>query len=668
MAACNPACLDVVRLYRGVAMHRLGWVLAFVLGLALAAPAQAQLVPAERFIDIPHFSSATLSPDGNYIAVIQHQADRHLVYVRDIAANRTRAVQEIEDTVGTFNWVAWKGNDRLVLSASAEVDRAGFWITRIFAMNRDGSNTVQMFEGRMGGSASMGPNIMIDDLPHDPENVLLMTWSISGGGAYRANVMTGRTEQIADGTLATRSYATDGDGYPVLRLDGLHMGSGYRILRRASGARPWTFVLEARGVALATNSPDFNPIAPGPGPSQVYVLARPDNADLASLYLYNTETGELGEALNAPGEADITGVWINNHTRQVLATCAFAARLGCTSADREVQRHLRALNRYFENNATITPVSISDDGNKWLVLVDTPADGSTYYLYDRAAAGVEPIVGLYPNLEGVPLAPTEVVSYTARDGTGLWAYVTAQPGIHGPRPMVVMPHGGPEYRDFYGYDGYAQFLASRGYVVVQPNFRGSLGFGRAFADAGRGQWGKRMQDDVTDAVQHMIQSGAADPQRICIVGGSYGGYAALAGAALTPDLYRCAISIAGPSDLIEFLRDERESGRSSSNYQYWSHTIGDPRDDRDALIATSPRHQAARITIPVLLMHGEVDFVVPIRQSEIMQRALDEAGKPTQLIRFAGEGHSWGDWKRENRLQLYQETERFLAQHLAAAP
>jgi dienelactone hydrolase len=644
------------------------FLVAGLLGAVLAAfapAARAQLPEAERFVDTPHFSSPVLSPNGNFVAVIQHMSDRHVVLVRDFAGGRTRRVQEIEDGVGQFNWVAWKGDDHLVMSASAEIDRTNRWITRIFAMNREGGNAVQMFEGQP--NALMGANVLLDDLPNDPTHVMLMTWSISGGGAWRADITTGRTEQVADGTLATRSYATDGMGYPVMRLDSLHMGSGYRIMRRASGSRDWTFVLEARGTALATNSPDFAPVAPGPEANQVYVFARPDDRDLGALYLYNTATGDLGAPLSESATADAVGPWINAHTRELLATCEFAQRVTCRARDPVMQRHLNALDRYFERNATITPVSISADSSKWLIMAEAPSDGAAYYLYDRVAVSVEPLVGIYPNLEGVTLSPTTVENYAARDGTALWAYVTAPAGGAGPRPMVVMPHGGPESRDFYGFDSYAQFLASRGYVVLQPNFRGSLGFGRAFGDAGRGQWGRRMQDDVTDAVRHMIETGAADPQRICIVGASYGGYAALAGAALTPDLYRCAISVAGPSDLIEFLRGERESGRSSSGFNYWSRSIGDPNDDRDALIAVSPRQQAARIQIPVLLMHGEVDYTVPIRQSEIMERAFRDAGKTTRLVRFPGEGHIWNLWTRGHRLQLYQETERFLVEHLGPA-
>jgi dipeptidyl aminopeptidase/acylaminoacyl peptidase len=257
-----------------------------------------------------------------------------------------------------------------------------------------------------------------------------------------------------------------------------------------------------------------------------------------------------------------------------------------------------------------------------------------------------------------------VVSYASRDGAKLWAYVTAKAG-DGPRPMVVMPHGGPEARDEYGFDAFAQFLAAQGYVVVQPNFRGSSGAGGAFTLAGHGQWGKLMQDDVTDAVKHMVEAGKADPKRICIVGASYGGYAALAGAALTPELYRCAVSIAGVSDLVEFLRSRgHENGTGSNAFYYWRDSIGDPDKNRETLAAVSPSKLASKVAVPVLLIHGEKDETVPVRQSVIMQEALRAAGKPTKLVRLPDADHYWDDWDRGELLLLYQETAAFLKQHL----
>ncbi len=240
-----------------------------------------------------------------------------------------------------------------------------------------------------------------------------------------------------------------------------------------------------------------------------------------------------------------------------------------------------------------------------------------------------------------------VINYKARDGKELTGYLTA-PAAADPKaklPLVLMPHGGPEMRDSLSFNPWVQYLVARGYAVFQPNFRGSAGFGRAFAESGYGEWGRKMQDDLTDAVKTLVDQGPVDPARMCIVGASYGGYAALAGAALTPDLYKCAVSIAGISDLEDFIGwRKRNWGSDSEGYTYWLKAIGDPDKDEARLREVSPLAQAGRIKIPLLLIHGNEDFIVPIAQSKAMKKALDKTGRKTELITLKDEGHSyWSD-------------------------
>jgi dipeptidyl aminopeptidase/acylaminoacyl peptidase len=225
--------------------------------------------------------------------------------------------------------------------------------------------------------------------------------------------------------------------------------------------------------------------------------------------------------------------------------------------------------------------------------------------------------------------------------------------------MVVLPHGGPEDRDTYDFDIFVQALAAKGWLVLQPNFRGSGGFGRAFAQAGYRHWGDRMQQDVEDAVAQVVAAGRADPRHIAVFGASYGGYAALMGAILRPDLYRCAVSFAGPSDLIEILKSEREDGEDSPSYQYWRTVLGDPKTDAAALKQASPRQRAAEMRVPVLLMHGTADAVVPVEQSRIMAAALKAAGKYHELKELPGETHS--GWSRETWKLVLEKTTSFIA-------
>jgi dipeptidyl aminopeptidase/acylaminoacyl peptidase len=265
----------------------------------------------------------------------------------------------------------------------------------------------------------------------------------------------------------------------------------------------------------------------------------------------------------------------------------------------------------------------------------------------------------------VALGPVREFPYPARDQYSLLAYLTLPPGASERNlPVVVLPHGGPESRDDPGFDWMTQFLASRGYAVFQPQFRGSSGFGAAHADAGRKQWGLRMQDDVTDGVKALIDQGIADPRRICIAGISYGGYAALAGATFTPELYACAASIGGVSDLPNMLGwVQKDLGKESNSLAYWRDHIGGTTDPQ--VVAKSPARFATAIRAPILLIHGTDDTTVPIDQARGMARALTAAGKKFELIELEGDDHYLSS--SATRVRALRELERFLAIHLPDA-
>lgn len=656
----------------------LGAVCASLLAIASA---QAQTVDIARFVDPVTVRSASISPSGDHVAFVRRGSAAEEIVVVELATNSARSIESVRRTHGVVTWVAWKDDDHVLAGVEAFITGESrrpmgsnipqrvrdYSVHRVVSISRDGSGFVQMFEGQLNRLAwGFGSTQLLDPLRNDPGHVLLVASDNFGIGVWRADVVTGRAERVADGTWDTRSYATDGAGYPVMRLDASADRSGYRVMRRASGATDWALVMEARGDFLRSNSPDFDIIGSGPGPNQVYVFARREGQDRGAIYLYDTGSGSFGDLAYSSEEADVASLWINPGTREVIGGCTYAQRLACQARAPAVQRHMNAVDAFFQGGATVRLVGMSADASKWLLHVDSPTEAAGYFVYDVSRRNMVPLAAIYPSVDLALLSPTHVEQYQSRDGASLWAYVTARPG-EGRRAMVVLPHGGPESRDTYGYDAYVQFLAAHGYVVVQPNFRGSLGFGNRFADAGRGQWGRRMQDDVTDAVRHMIDKGVADPSRICIVGASYGGYAALAGVALTPELYRCGISIAGISDLLDVLRSERiESGRRSSTYQYWRRSIGDPGANDDALIATSPARLAANIDAPVLLIHGEEDETVLIRQSELMEQAMRRAGRAARLVRLDGADHYWDSWSIENRTILFRETQSFLAQYLGA--
>jgi len=650
------------------------WSLAlFIAAFAQAQTATAQPRPpapvsVESFTHNPAIWSASLSPDGRYVAAIQDSSLGDALTIIDWRTGTARATQLARTDRQLFlDWVTWKNDNRLVFSLRQRALFNGeeFDTTRIFSSNREGAELTLMFGGERQRLASRYASVnLVSVLDDDPEHILLGGYAQHGYTLYRTNVATGRVSGIIDyADFDTVRFIVDGAGYPVMRIDALFDGSGWQVYRRAHQDREWTLAHEVRRVSSSQNR-DFLPLGAGPGPGQVYVAARAPDQDFQSIYLYNTSTGALGAPVFQHERADAGIAWLDQNDDTILMGCAELQRWECRALRPDIQTHFDAIKRFFNDDADILLNGMSRDEQIWLLSASAPNMPSALYIYDVAARHVSVVASSQPRLQAEELAPARVVNYAGRDGTALWGYLTT-PRTPGPHPLVVMPHGGPESRDSYTYDFFVQFLAWRGYAVFQPNFRGSEGSGRAFAAAGYRQWGRTMQDDITDGVRHLVDTNVVDGQRMCIVGASYGGYAALAGATLTPDLYKCAVSIAGVSDLIAMLNEERsEEGRGSWAYAYWRRLIGDPSQDRDALIAVSPARQAANVRIPILLIHGEDDYTVPYEQSELMRTALARAGRPTEIIRIEDSGHYWGAWEREDRQRLLEEVDRFLAQHI----
>ena len=287
-------------------------------------------------------------------------------------------------------------------------------------------------------------------------------------------------------------------------------------------------------------------------------------------------------------------------------------------------------------------------------------------MYHRSTAELSYISTARPNIPKEAIADVLTVEYPASDGLKISGVLTVPRWLEMDRlPMIVLPHGGPETHDQVGFDWMAQYFANRGYLVLQPNFRGSAGFGTAFTEAGYGEWGAAMQQDVTDGVNALIRGGQADPDRVCIIGWSYGGYSALAGGAFTPDLYQCVAAIAPVSDLPRMLLDERRAhGRSHWVIRYWEKAIADGSATRDTLRQKSPVMYAENFQAPVLLLHGKDDLIVPVAQSRRMRRALRDANKRVKLVEYRDADHSMSS--PGSRLKILRELDAFVAEHIGA--
>ena len=307
--------------------------------------------------------------------------------------------------------------------------------------------------------------------------------------------------------------------------------------------------------------------------------------------------------------------------------------------------------------------SWSKDWSTVLVFVTGGQLSGSYVVFDLNTEKVKFSAHTRPQLTPEMVASTAAIPYPARDGLMIPSVVTFPVGVDlattEPLPTIILPHGGPASYDNLDFDWMSQLFASRGYLVLQPNFRGSTGFGRSFRLAGNGEWGKAMQDDITDGLNLLVQEGLADPARVCIVGWSYGGYAALAGGAFTPDKYSCVVSIAGVSDLPRMLYDEkRDHGKRNWVYEYWTEQTGADVADRAQIEAISPVNYASAFEAPVLLIHGADDLVVDERQSRRMEEALKEAGKSVKRVVMKDQDHSLST--PEDRMEAFSEVLKFV--------
>jgi len=309
---------------------------------------------------------------------------------------------------------------------------------------------------------------------------------------------------------------------------------------------------------------------------------------------------------------------------------------------------------------TVSLVSTTADFDKMVLLTEGPGDSGTYYLVDYPKRKIEAVAWRYPTILQGAVGDVRVVPYKAADGLQMQGILTLPPGREAKNlPVVMLPHGGPEARDYKGFDWWAQAYASRGYAVFQPNFRGSAGFGKAFRDAGLGQWGRKMQTDISDGLAELARQGIVDPGRACIVGASYGGYAALAGVTVQQGLYRCAVSVGGISDLNMLLSwDAARFGENSLGLRYTRQFLGVTGDSSSSLDPLSPRKLAKRADAPILLIFGKDDTVVSINQSRDFADALKAAGKPHEVVVLEDEDH-WLS-REATRIKMLQASVAFL--------
>ena len=655
------------------------WFLLGMLACCSAATAATSRVPTlDDLLSDPEYVDVAVSPSGKHIALVHRSDDADRLVVIDVGTNESRPIVQFDrralgaGTEAYIRYVRWKSDDRMIFGTGSTLESARTSIsrrtygrlgTRVFGVDRDGRNMVRLLSdvdgGVVRGTIFLGGIESL--LPRDPDHIVMSVYGTAGGALLRVDVSNGRGELLADPDREVSDWWLDVDGNPVAKEQESN-GVVTFFSRQPDGS--WIEFDSVRQSEL-DQLPDFQAIGPSDRPEKYYVIARPEGRDRMGLYLYDLRARSFGEPIVEHGRYDLGWAAVSSDGARVLRTCRIEDAVVCETSDAEVNSHLRAIRKHFAGTASVRVKDASQDQRTLVLRVDGPSVAPALYLYEVDRNRITPLGSIQPRLADLALPTAEVIRWRASDGLELTGYLTRPHGAAEAKglPLVVMPHGGPEARDWLTFDLDAQYLASIGYAVFQPNFRGSAGQGKQFAELGYRQWGRRMQDDVTDGVHALVERGIADPRRICIVGASYGGYAALAGAAFTPELYRCAVSRAGVSELESFIKYRRTHwGRQSEWYTYWQKAIGDPETEASALAAASPALHAESVKVPVLLIHGGSDEIVPIEQSRRMKSALVKARKSVELIEVRDEGH--GGWSDKNEKLQLEATGRFLQQWL----
>ena len=604
------------------------------------------MIPIEHFYDDPERAAARVSPDGRRLAWIAPADGPLNVWVAPIEGGEPVQVTNDRDRgVRSYSWsrdgarilyLQDTGGDENYHLFAAELDRPD-------ASDRD----LTPFDG---------VKIGVVDVPReDPGHVLISTNRRDRGvfDVERLDLETGAIELVAENPGNVMGWLTDREGR--LRAAYAQTPTGdHQVLVRDAEDQPF------RVLADYANEDSGAPYAFSADGSQLYVGSARDS-DLVRLVTLDVATGEE-RVIDADAEADLGAPIISDRTGQLVGAAYRRDRIVMHALDEAFARDWDRVRQIHPGDPMIG--STDDDETLWTVGFDDDRDPGATYLFDRRTGASRLLFRSRPWLDPTILAERKPVRITSRDGLTLPSYLTLPVGVDPVGlPTVLYVHGGPWARDSWGWEPTAQFLANRGYAVLQVNYRGSTGFGKSFTHAAEREFAGKMHDDLIDGVDWIVGQGIADPERVAIYGGSYGGYAALVGATFTPGVFAAAISVVGPSNLVTLVRSFPPYWRPLLAGT-WFKFVGDPDDPDDLkdLEARSPINKVDQITAPLMVMQGANDPRVKQHESDQIVEALRARGVPVEYIVKADEGH--GFVKPENRMDVYRALERFLATHL----
>ncbi|MEM6534855.1 MAG: alpha/beta fold hydrolase [Pseudomonadota bacterium] len=635
---------------------RLVFVLAVMALVGLCRQVSAEGVaqpPIEAYGERAVVRSMSMSPSGDQLAFILRLEGRDILMTHSVEEGLKPRI-DLTDLQG--NWIWFATEDHIVIRGYRRMNvwgyRGEFDFTAAISYNLETGKTKQLLrKAEELYPAQSGLGRIVGRL--DETNEMLMPAYIGrtdrdiAKAVFRADLRTGRGHTVVTGPEHTIGWFFSPDGMLLGRENMDDDESTYAIHTMVGDKRRKIF--EQKGV----DRPPFEILGVKSDYSGLVLSVKDYDSEHAFLEMDfdgHMQPVSLGDSIRS-----IADVIRDNN--QIIHGIEYAGlQPSYQFFDPDIDARFQAAMAQLKGT-TVHLVDFNDDWSKILLHIFGAGTAGQYVLLNTETGSLSAVTQARPGIPPEAVGDVSSIEYEARDGQKISAIVTWPVGntmqTRHQLPTIVMPHGGPRSHDQVDFYWMAQFFASRGYLVVQPNFRGSTGFGAEFMLAGNGEWGGKMQDDVSDGLDALVQAGYTDPRRTCIVGWSYGGYAALAGGAFTPDLYQCVVAIAPVSDLRQLFTDEaREHGRNHYILSYWREMIGDPKADKARMEATSPINFANQFTAPVLLIHGKDDDVVDYRHSTRMEKALKRAEKDVRVEIVKDEGHSMLD--SQNRLSMLQ--------------
>ena len=647
--------------------------IGLLVGTAASAQPKPGPLPIADFVKRGNFFAPTMSPDGKLIVLTQRTPkeprDEYATVVYQL--DGMKLLSAVRSQAGFYPVRhAWVTDTRIVSSPAQEFGTVGepFLTGELIAMNSDGRGIQYLYGYRRGQSdASFGRDSLgnveddrgsgrIAQIPRVPDGRMLMTENPWGATArtsrlYDINTVTAGRRTVTEINQPGFGFVIQADGQPRF-AHGYDDNANYAVYKLDDATRAW------RRFASADKG-DLRPIEMSADASKVIGKLSMQNGPYHLIRENVDGAGRVTLARDPIGDIDQIERGLPYQGPFAAGTLAGVPKLTYLEPERSDAVLHKTLSAQFPG-AYVHFDSVSRDGKRTLFTVYSDRDPGAVYVFDATSGKAALLFELQPWVQPERMAELRAIRFKARDGVELHGYLTLPPGAgDAKRPLVLLPHGGPHtYGDTWGYDSDAQFLASRGYAVLQVNFRGTLGRGPKFEVDGYQQWGGRMIDDLVDGVRWAIAQGTVDEKRICSYGASFGAYASMMSAIRAPELFKCAVGYAGVYDL-PLIYDEPAAKVGGRAYQYYLKVIG---QDADKLAAYSPARQAGKLTAPVLLVHGGADETTPPAQAEAMRDALTKAGRPPEWMFVSGEGH--GFYSEKNRQAFYEKLEAFLAKHI----